>query len=174
MSRWRRVFVICGLAAVLGIFLAYRDRAGRETARADGPPDPAVRVAQGQPWPEPKHEDVLPLVPVGEQPRRADPVLPKVESQPEPEPPPVDPTPARKAAYVRIVAALAGAEAAAIQKYGRKPQPDDRADFVIPYRAFVNTQTQLARKRLAKELEVSEREVDQIKAEGDKAGWPRR
>jgi hypothetical protein len=177
MSRWRRVVVFCGFAAVLGIVLAYRDRAGRESARADSGPDPAVRAAQGQPWPEPKHEDVLSALPVGEQPKRADAVLPKAEPkpqpEPQPEPPPVDPTPARKAAYVRIVAALEGAEAAAVKKYGRKPQPDDTAGFTIPYKAFVNTQAQLARKRLAKELGLSEREIDQIKAEGDKAGWPR-
>jgi hypothetical protein len=115
---------------------------------------------------------VSPLAPVPERPKRAEPTPPKAEPKPEP-PPPEGPSGARQAAYQKIVAAWDRVEAAAVHKYGRKPRPDDRAEFAIPYKAFVNTQTQVARKRLATDLGVSEREVDQIKAEGDKAGWPR-
>jgi hypothetical protein len=37
----------------------------------------------------------------------------------------------------------------------------------------VNAQTQRVRKQLATDLGLSEAEIDQIKAEGDKSGWAR-
>jgi len=166
------VAVICGIAAVMGIVLAYRDRAGRNSTNRDtGGASPFVQVAQGQPWPEPKLPDSSPLAAVAVQPKRDEPVQTRVEVRPEA--PPEEANLDRKAAYARLVAALDRVEAAAVQKYGRKPQADDKAEFTIPYKAFVNTQTQVVRKRLAKDLGVSEREIDLIKAEGDKAGWPR-
>jgi hypothetical protein len=80
----------------------------------------------------------------------------------------------RKAVYVQICAALEGVETAAVQKFGRKPRPDDTAGFTIPYKAFVDRETLRVRKLLATELGLREQEIDAIKSAGDKAGWPRK
>jgi hypothetical protein len=178
MSRSHRTLLTILVAASLGLFLAHRDRHGRDTANAGGTPGPGqtVGVAQGEPWPEPKQQDTTPVALLAGQPKREEPAVPRVEAKGGPNAdlrPAEDPTLARKAAYVKIVAALDGVEAAAVKKYGRKPRPDDKAEFAIPYKAFVNAQTQRVRKQLATDLGLSEAEVDQIKAEGDKSGWAR-
>jgi hypothetical protein len=88
------------------------------------------------------------------------------------ESPPGDP--ARQAAYVQIVSALDRVREAAVKKFGREPRPDDTASFTIPYKVFVDGQTRQARKQLAIDLQLGEPAIDEIKDEGDRAGWPRK
>jgi hypothetical protein len=172
--RPRHLFLICLIAAWLGILLASADRGARATPKQDpdavsdtGPPaEGAAPVA------EPNREDPGPAAPMREQPKREQPVSPRVE--PQPDPPPDLSTPARQAAYVQIVAAFEGVEASAVKRFGRRPQPDDKAAFTIPFKAFVDGQTRRARKQLASDLGLSESAIDQIKAEGDQSGWPKK
>jgi hypothetical protein len=167
---------IVGAAACVGLVLAFVSRGGRDKPNPNaggGTNDPSARVALGKPTVEPPVVDLQPTAPIVDQPKRVEPAPPKVE--PKTDPPRVEaPPPDRKAAYVRIVAALEGVEAAAIKKYGHKPGPDDKAEFSIPYKAFVNSQTQLVRKKLANDLGVPEAAIDEIKKDGDRAGWAKR
>jgi hypothetical protein len=178
MSRARKTYLIVGAAAFLGLVLAFATRGGREktTASTGGDLSPAqgVPVALGKPTVEFKVEDPQPIIPVAEPPKRTQPVSHIVEPKAPPPQPVVDPAPDRRAVYVKIIAAMEKVEAAAVQRYGRKPTPDDKAEFTIPYKAFVNSQTQQVRKKLAKDLSLTEVVIDQIKVEGDRAGWPKR
>jgi hypothetical protein len=178
MSRARRVSLIVGVAACVGLVLAFVTRGGREKPVPSTGGDPqagqGVPVALGKPTVEFRAEDSHPVLPTVEPPKRTERVAPRVEPKAPPPPPVEVPTPDRKAVYVKIIAAMEKAEAAAIQKYGRKPGPDDKAEFTIPYKAFVNSQTQQVRKKLAKDLGLPEVAIDQIKLEGDRAGWPKR
>jgi len=85
-----------------------------------------------------------------------------------------EPRTPRQETYVKIVTALDGVEEAAIRKFGRKPQADDKAGFTIPYKVFMDEQTQRARKQLVADLGMSESAIDEIKEEGERSGWPRR
>jgi hypothetical protein len=85
-----------------------------------------------------------------------------------------EPRTPRQETYVKIVTALDGVEESAVRKFGRKPRPDDKAGFTIPYKVFVDEQTQRARKQLVADLGLSESAIDEIKEEGDRSGWPRR
>jgi hypothetical protein len=85
-----------------------------------------------------------------------------------------EPRTPRQETYVKIVTALDEVEEAAVRRFGRKPQPDDKAGFTIPYKVFVDSQTQRARKQLVADLGLSESAIDEIKEEGDRLGWPRR
>jgi hypothetical protein len=93
---------------------------------------------------------------------------------------PADPKPAvarlaaRQAAYVQVVAALDRVEAAAVQKFGRKPRADDLAGFAIPYKVFVERETGKALDSLAEELRLSRSELDGIRRDGDAEGWPKK
>jgi hypothetical protein len=141
--RPRHTILICVIAGWVGILLASGTRGSRDTANAE-PPQPPVAELD-----------------------RADSGTPVVEPPPEP------PTPERLAAYSKIAAAHDVIEAAAVKKYGRKPRSDDSAAFTVPYKAFVNGQAQLANKKLATELGLSESEIERIKKDGDRYGWPR-
>jgi hypothetical protein len=88
--------------------------------------------------------------------------------------PSVDPTPARKEVYVRIHAALVEVEKAAIKKFSRPPKDSDAASFKVPYQAFVDQETEKALTALAKELGLPRKDLDGIRSEGDREGWPRR
>ena len=178
MSRARRVLLIVGVAACVGLVLAFANRGRREKPVSNPGGDTSVGqgvpVALGKPTVEFRAEDQHPVLPTAEQPKRTQPVAPRVEPTAPPPQPIEVPAPDRKAVYVKIVAAMEKVEAAAVQKYGRKPGPADKAEFSIPYKAFVNSQTQQVRKKLARDLGLPEVAIDQIKLEGDRAGWPKR
>ncbi|HKB05331.1 MAG TPA: hypothetical protein VKD90_24115 [Gemmataceae bacterium] len=179
MSRARRVYLIVGVAAFVGLFLAFVTRGGRGQTGPSASGDPGeaqgVPVALGKPTLVFQVEDPLPVAPAPEPPKRTEPVSHIIVEPKAPAPRPVeDPTLDRRAVYLKIIAAMEKVEAAAIQKYGHKPGPDDKAEFTIPYKAFLNSQTQQARKKLAKDLGLTEVVIDQIKLEGDRAGWARR
>jgi len=173
--RW--LIVTCLVAACVGISLGYAGRGSRKRATqtdvaraADAPP--STELPWTRPAADPKPE-IIPVLFKPSPPKPEEPVVTRVEPKPAP-PPPTDESPDRKAAYVRIMAAHEGAEAAAVRKYGRKPQPGDMADFTIPYRAFVDREFEKALTSLAKEAGVPRTDLTAIKRDGDKEGWPKR
>jgi hypothetical protein len=174
--RW--LIVTCLVAACVGISLGYADRGSRkrstqtDVARAADAPPASSELPWTKPAAESKPEITIPVLFKPSPPKPDEPVVARVE--PKPEPAPKDESPDRKAAYVRIIAAQEGAEAAAVRKYGRKPQPGDMADFTIPYRAFVDREFEKALTSLAKEAGMPRTELTAIKRDGDKEGWPKR
>jgi len=176
--RW--LLVTCALAACVGVVLGYADRGGRH--RATSPTDVA-RVADASALPsapnwtlptKPAPEVTTPITFKPTPPKSEDPVVTRVEPRPDPAPAPKDDSQDRRAAYIRIIAARDGAEAAALKKYGRKPEPGDQAEFTIPYRAFVDREFEKALTTLAKEAGVPRTELATIQRDGDKEGWPKR
>lgn len=174
--RW--LIVTCLVAACVGMSLGYADRGGRkratqntDVARAANAPPVSTELPWTKPAADPKPE-IIPVLFNPSPPKSEEPVVTRVE--PKPTPASEETSPDRKAAYVRIIAAQEGAEAAAARKYGRKPQPGDQAEFTIPYRAFVDREFEKALTSLAKEAGMPRTELTAIKRDGDKEGWPKR
>jgi hypothetical protein len=178
--RW--LLVTCALAACVGVVLGYADRGGRNRAKPNTDVAHAADASSLPPAPnwtlptnsaaDPKTEMAAPVIFKPSPPKSDEPVVSRVE--PKPVPPPQDTSPDRKAAYIRIMAAQEVAEAAAVKKYGRKPEPGDQAEFTIPFRAFVDREFEKALTSLAKEAGVPRTELTAIKRDGDKEGWPKR
>src|SRR5262249_13459074 len=102
---------------------------------------------------------------------------PKEAKPPEPNPKkesPVDPDAGAKKDYAFLAGERSRVEAAAVAKFGRKPNDDDLAGFTIPYRSFVEAEMKKVfaafENRTGKGRDTAER----IIKEGDAKGWPKK
>jgi hypothetical protein len=80
----------------------------------------------------------------------------------------------RKAIFADLTARLAKVEADAVKKYGRRPKKDDGAVFTIPYRRFVEGETEKVYRALRDEHAVDPADAEVILAEGNEKSWPKK
>src|SRR5262245_60963316 len=102
--------------------------------------------------------------------------IPKSETEPKPADSTEGPVKEvdRKAVYAHLVAGVARVEADAVKKFGRKPKADDLAGFTVPYKIFVDRETDKVYQALEREKGIKRPDAEAILKEGNSKGWSKK